>query len=379
MKAKKGLSVLLILILCIPFNTLKAQSLEETLRQLLGENAKGYVKPIVNALGVGINSGLYRKASTQTATIPLPLGFDLGIIMNVIPIPDSYMTFEYSLMENSVTFPLSTIEALIALPEDKRPDDVTLYFNEIYDNGGITETPTIASDEEGVHLTTRSEDEVYMALRTHLIEDQGMSATDVDTYLQPHIMNFLDQNLDVLAPNFPFPDGLNLSIVPTANIQANVRIPFGIELQARYIPKIKINDDLGNFTMYGAGLRKDLPVPIVDVSVGAFYQIAKVGTIIEATNINYHAEIGKSLPIISPYVGIGYDQSTIDVNYTIPAGIIPGINEEQKIALSMDGDNHLRFTGGFTLKVIPFTFINAEVAWVEDYFIATAGLGFIFK
>ncbi|HDT12064.1 MAG TPA: hypothetical protein ENO01_00250, partial [Candidatus Marinimicrobia bacterium] len=320
MELKKLLCLFIVTPLLVPITELRAQSLEESLQRMLGENARGYVQPLVTGFGAGMNSGLYRKASTATATLPLPIGIDVGLLVTASAVPESGMKFEYSMMENEIVFPLSQISLPAGIPASLRPDDVTLTFEDIYNNYGVNETPTIASDEDGVVLETRTANEVYTALKNQLVTGQGMNANDVDTYLQPYLLSFLNSNLTTIAPTFPFPDGLGLAYVPTASIQANVRIPFGIELQARYVPEYEISEEFGMFTMYGAGLRKSLPVPIVNVSVGAFYQVMKVGSIMEATNINYHVEVGRRLPIpiikITPYIGAGYDQTTINLSYT---------------------------------------------------------------
>jgi len=383
MGLKKLLCLFVVTLLLVPMTELRAQSLEESLQKMLGDNARGYVQPLVTGFGAGMNSGLYRKAATATATLPLPIGLDVGLVVTASAVPESGMKFEYSMMENEIVFPLSQISLPAFVPAGLRPDDVTLTFADIYDNGGITETPTIASDEEGVDLATRAPAEVYSALKNQLVTEQGMNANDVDTYLQPYLLSFLNSNLNSIAPAFSFPDGLGLEFVPTANIQANVRIPFGIELQARYVPEYEISEEFGMFTMYGAGLRKSLPVPIVNVSVGAFYQVMKVGSIMEATNINYHVEVGRRLPIpiikITPYIGAGYDQTTINLSYTIPAGTIPGIDEDKEMSFDLEGENNIRFNAGLTLQVIPLTYINAEVALVGDYQVATLGLGIMFK
>ena len=383
MGLKKLLCLFVVALLLVPITELRAQSLEESLQKMLGENARGYVQPLVTGFGAGMNSGLYRKASTATATLPLPIGIDIGLLVTASAVPESGMSFQYSMMENTVVFPLSQISLPAGIPASLRPDDVTLTFEDIYNNYGVNETPTIASDEDGVDLITRTPSEVYTALKYQLVTEQGMNANDVDTYLQPYLLSFLNSNLTTIAPAFSFPDGLGLAYVPTANIQANIRIPFGIELQARYVPEYEISEEFGKFTMYGAGLRKSLPVPIVNVSVGAFYQVMKVGSIMEATNINYHVEVGRRLPIpiikITPYIGAGYDQTTINLSYTIPGGTIPGIDDDKEMSFDLEGENNIRFNAGLTLQVLPLTYINAEYAIVGDYQVATIGLGIMFK
>jgi len=166
--------------------------------------------------------------------------------------------------------------------------------------------------------------------------------------------------------------------MPQANLRVRIPLlPVNLELSLRGLPEFEL-DDVGTIAIYGGGLRSSLPVPIIDVAVGAYYQLMKIGDFYEATNMNVHAELGKSLGAlgfsISPYVGAGLDQTNVTLSY----GFENVDGSTQQLEFSIDGDNSLRYTAGVTLQ-IPFLYLNAEAAQVGDYQSATLSLGVIFK
>lgn len=370
MKYFKKLFVLVV-VLFLGINMAGAQSsLESSLKMMLEKNAKGYVQPLVNGFGTAVNSGLYKKASCETGKVP-PVGFDIGIVANSAFFSGDE-SFTYDLMENTIAFPLSEVSS--ELP------DLELTFGDLYDNNGVETTPTIVSDKEGTELNPKSYDDIIDAMIVGL-ENQGV---DNPEWYKSEIENeFTEEDINNIVSPFQFPDGLDIPLAPFSAIQANVRIGIiGLEVSGRYMPEVEITEEIGKISSYGIGLRKSLPVPIVDVSIGAFYQNLGVGDILTAENWNFHAEVGKKLPVpvidIHPYVGIGMDQTDISVEYTIPAGKVPGIDEPKDLKFDISGENKFRGTAGVTLQLIPFTYLNIEGAF-GNYAAATLSLGFIFK
>ena len=270
--------------LFLGFGVIFAQSLEESLQMMLEKNAKGYTQPLITGLGTAMNSGLYKKASCETGMIPLPIGIDIGLVTNAAFLP-SDESFEYDLMENTITFPLHEINA--ELP------DLDLKFSDLYE-ADKEQTPTIASDEKGVELTQKTYSEIIDAMINEL-GNKGI--LNPDQYRAVIESQFDEDEISTLVFPFQFPDGLNIPVVPVAGLQANIRIPFGIEISARALPEVEISEEIGKFKMYGLGLRKSIPVPVVDVSAGAFYQTMQIGGFFEANNLNFHVEVGKRLPI----------------------------------------------------------------------------------
>jgi len=356
--------------LFLGFGVIFAQNLEQSLQMMLEKNAKGYTQPLITGFGTAMNSGLYKKASCETGMIPLPIGIDIGLVTSMSLIPDDDKEFEYNLMENTITLPVSEV--------NQQLPDIDLKFGDIYDADKV-KTPNIAGDEEGAKLTQKSYSEIIDAIITEL------GNNDVDNPAQYRAAiesQFSEQDISNIVTTFQFPDGLNIPVVPVAGLQANIRIPFGIEISARALPEVEMSEEIGKFKMYGLGLRKSIPVPVVDVSAGAFYQTMQIGDFFEANNLNFHAEVGKTLGLlvlkVSPYLGIGMDKTDLTLKYTIPGGSVPGLDEDKELKFDMEGENKFRTTLGLTLQVIPFTYINLESS-VGKYSSATLSAGFIFK
>jgi len=68
--------IMLSLIIVTFITVLFADTLEENLQKFDGNNAKGYLQPLANTLGTGLNSGFYNSAEVLTPFMPnLKVGF----------------------------------------------------------------------------------------------------------------------------------------------------------------------------------------------------------------------------------------------------------------------------------------------------------------
>ncbi|MCK5520955.1 MAG: hypothetical protein KAI81_07570 [Candidatus Marinimicrobia bacterium] len=343
-----------------------AQDIEETLKQLFEDNATSYMQPMVTAFGTAMNSGLYKKAKASTGLIP-PFGIDVGIVIGLAEVSEDDFYFDFKIPDNDYTINIPGAGDIAGF-------SVNLPYKDIYE---ATEVPTIAApkpeNDETVSVKPKSNADIKTAIASKLSEDE----------LQ--IFNLMNQNdLDNIInmiPAIPFPEGAGLKYGLAPMLNANIRIPFGIELSVRGLPEFELPDDLGTFSMYGGGIRKDLPVPILDVTAGAMYQIMKIGDVFSATNINVHAEVGKSLGIpgfkISPYVGAGFDRTNVNLSYTFDPDGIANNGDEQDMDFDFKGENGLRLTAGFSFQ-IPLLYIHAEVS-EGVYKAASISAGFIFK
>lgn len=366
MKKSNVLIVMLLATFC--FGILNAGDLEETLSQMAKKNAKLYVQPLVTGFGASMNSGLYKKADCTTGKLPLPIGFDVNIITSASLVPDEDLNFDYDFMDNELKIDLQTINA--SLPNQI----ITLKMSDVYTADKET-TPTVSGDEDGAIMSPKSQNEVVDAL----IAEIDPANTTLEAAYRSALNNSYSSISD-LIPVFQFPDGNNIPAIPSANIQLNVRIPFGIELGFRGVPPYKIAD-VGELKMLGFGARKSLPIPVVDVAVGGFYQTLMIGDVFEAQNINVHAEIGKTIGIpgfkFSPYLGLGMDKSTVDIAYTISAETIPGLTTDQEVSFDLEGDNKFRTNLGFSLQ-IALLHLQGEYS-IGKYQSATLNVGFTFK
>ena len=366
MQKKKIFIVMMLTVFC--FGILTAGDLEENLSLMLENNAKMYVQPLVTGFGSSMNSGLYKRAKCTTGKLPLPIGFDVNIIVSASLVPDEDLNYDYYFMDNTIDFDLGSINS--SLPDET----ISLSMSELY-TADKDETPTISGDEEGAVITPKTQSDVIDAL----IAEMDPANSTVETAYRA-ALNSSYSSISSLIPEFQFPDGSNIPAIPSTNVQLNVRIPFGIELGLRGAPPYEI-PNVGKLKMLGFGVRKNIPVPIVDVAVGGFYQILTIGDVFEAKNINVHTEIGKTLGIpgfkISPYLGVGMDKSTVDLTYTILGGTIPGNSEDQEIKFNMEGENKFRANLGFSLQ-IALLHLQGEYS-IGKYQSATLNVGLTFK
>ncbi len=361
----KWFKSLAILLLIAGFGSnLVGQDLQGSLSKFLEDNAKSYIQPVMTGFGTSMNSALYKKANCKTGLIP-PFGFDAGIAVSISVVPDADMSFVPSLTENTITFDLGS------LTSGQINQVVELPFEDLYSANQET-TPTIAAatDEKGMVLQPKSSSDIFNTLASKL------SASDADKLAL--MRSAVEQSISNTVQPFAFPDGLGASLVPAAALQANIRLPFGIEISGRGLPVEMEVPNVGKFTMYGLGVRKSLPVPIFDVTVGGMYQQLTLGDMIESTNMNYHAEIGKSLGIpgfkISPYVGAGMDNTSVTLKYDF---IDSNTGETIPINFDFKGDNGMRLNAGVSLQ-LPLLYLHAEVSQ-GTYQSASLSAGFIFK
>lgn len=89
MKTKRYHFVFVVLLTVFAFSFSAFAQLEDAIEQLEGDNTKGYLQPMVDALGANLNSGLH-----HTARVPL-LGLNLyvGVAVTGTIIPDDDLTY----------------------------------------------------------------------------------------------------------------------------------------------------------------------------------------------------------------------------------------------------------------------------------------------
>lgn len=342
------------------------------IEKLMGDNATNYVMPMVEGFSSSLNTGLYKKASVSAGKL-IPVGFDIGVVSMFTTVPEDKMDFAHNLQDFVFDFNLTS--------EGDELEDIQLTFEDIF-NASSNVTANIASSDKGAKCTLKSEDEIYNNVSQRLL-DAGVSQSVIDTK-ENSIRSFINESLSQQYDSFSFPQGLGLANVAAFALQANVRLPLiGLEVTGRYLPTLQINKDIGDFNMYGVGVRKSLPVPIIDVTAGAFLQKLQIGDIFELNTKMVHLEVGKSIGIpflfsLSPYAGIGYAMTDASLNYTIAGGSVPGLDQDKDLSYDIELDNSMILTAGVTAQIIPLTYINLEVD-KSEYMTACLKLGFILK
>jgi hypothetical protein len=173
------------------------------------------------------------------------------------------------------------------------------------------------------------------------------------------------------------PPGLNQSAVPMAYPQITFSL-MGTELLLRYLPTVKFSDE-HEISMLGVGLRHQvsqyLPLFPVDVAVQVLYNNLEITNLVESTNLAFNIHASKTFAIITPYIGLQYESSSLDLDYTYkPDAEFPEL--DQRLKVTLDGDNSFRGIIGTSLG-LGFFALNIDVGFSSQT-VLTAGLTFGF-
>jgi len=366
MRLRKSL-VISVLTLGMVFSQAKAQGgLAESIQSMLASNATLYLQPFVDAFGYNMNSGWYYRSGVHKF-----LGFDVSVKAAATMVSDNAKTFNFLLSENQITLPLaSSTNGAIA--------DLPLGFDDLY-RGSNTATATVFGAKDGGSTLTPAIDYVVDTLIHNQAISGGMNEA-VWSGLSPGIRSSVNNAVKPLA----LPNGFGVNLAPLPIVQASVGLPMGTEVSVRFFPEQDLGD-YGKFSFYGGGLRLNLdqfiPIPLfpVDITAGAFYQQMKIGDLLNATNLHYSLQVGKSINLLifglGVYVDAGMDQGSIDVSYDaiLPDGT--GGTQSVPVNFSFDAKGGVRYGAGFFIKPIPFININANYNQTADGDqIATLGL-----
>ncbi len=171
------------------------------------------------------------------------------------------------------------------------------------------------------------------------------------------------------------PGGIGLKLVPLAVPQVSLST-MNSELLVRFVPSIKINDDVGSVNLFGIGLGHSIsqyiPMFPINVAVQGVYQQLKVGSYLKATALNVNVHASKSFIFFTLYGGLGYETFSADINYSYK----PPIGTTQEISLSLKGKNNFRATAGLKLGLAIFD-LNVDYS-IGSVNVLSAGFGFSF-
>lgn len=278
---------------------------------------RAYLKPLPTGLGTGLNSGWTTKA-TPTKT----LGFSLQLRAAVAQVPSGGQSFDAS----------------------------TLGLQNVTVTGQSSST---ISGSKGSGQT---------------ISDQGGNYS------------------------FQIPGGSGFNYVPVAMVQANVGLIKSTDITVRYIPETDLGD-YGTISVIGAGFKhglnqwipggKLLPVDLsilaafsktdlngnLEFNQGADDQVVETSTNTFVVN----ALVGKSLPFISVYGGLGYQKSTFNLDILGTYDLGGGQTLQDPVSYEEDGEAGIHALAGFQLKLGPIRFFAEATA--AEYVTGNAGIG----
>jgi hypothetical protein len=348
-----------------------AVDFQEELQQLTQDNARGYIGPFATAFGTAMNSGLYHTAKPHSL-----LGFDVSLKASLLQVAEEDLTFEY--MFPHLPIP---IDPLYGVPNNT----ITVDLNQFYPD---RVRPTVFGDSkpDSIRPVTSGVD----AVLEQSLRDAGMDPAAISTLMQTAewdtMLNTISGNLSPI----PSPAGIGLDFFPWAMPQVSVGLPMKTEVLIRLLPATETIPEIGTVSFTGIGVKHNvsqyIPVPMfpVDISAQFVWQQLKIGDIVKSTHTNFNVEASKRLGLpglsFTPYVGLGFESSNIDISYTVEGSDEPDFNhdgvgdlEGQTISFNLDGDNSFRATGGLRLGLGFFT-VNADYS-AGAYNSASVGVG----
>lgn len=285
---------------------------------LARDNAPLYLAPITHGVGAALNRGTFYSAEPHGA-----FGFEVGIVAIAAWIPDADHVFTPIL-----------------------PGQVT-YRGQTYDDPYGTSappTPTVAGEGDGVVIQPGPE----------------LSAAAL----------LAGQDPSELA--LPFPQGLDVPLVPFGVVQAAVGLPGGTEVSIRGFPSVELSEDVGEIGALGFGVTHSItqylpPVPVLDLSAHLSWQSANVGDYLDADAIAYGLIAGADAGPLSAFVAALREHPDVTLGYTVsnptdnPALPTDGL----RVVVSPDLDATSRFTAGATLDLLA---LKVSAAWTSgDY------------
>lgn len=309
-----------------------------------------YMRPALQGFSTGLNSGWFTTAKPHSL-----LGFDLTFRVNAAVVPSNLSTFDLSSLALQNTRP--------ATP-------------------GNTTASTILGPKNGLPV------QIY---------DRNNPAFVLGT--------------------FSIPKGIDFGFVPSVMGQLSIGIIKNTDITLRYMPTIEPPELGVSVGMFGVGIKHDIKqwipglklIPI-DISVAAGYtslsaeadadvqpvfstrpgaqpssQWENQQLTFNATGTNVNLLVGKTLPFISAYVGVGYETSstTLKAEGNYPVDSVNNLGQPSYDAISnplnitVDGPNGARALVGARLKLMLFTFSADYV--IADMPVASFGFGISFR
>lgn len=322
---------------------------------------KNYLAPFGKGFGSSMNTGWFSSAGTHKK-----LGFDVSLNVGVSVVPTSGLTF------NVDNIGLTTLER----------------------TSGSSVTPTINGDDK------------------------------TDTELGIYFTNPINDQQELLT-EFEMPAGVGFEYVPAPMVQASVGLIKSTDVTLRFVPETDLGDDLGTVGLVGFGFKHGLNQWIpgggllpVDLSIQMGYTQLTMevpfdvdpetgadikndfavstwdnqGLDFEAKAFTFNAIVGKKLPFVSAYAGLGYETSETSIatpgSYPVTSvnNDYNGVTETQTrkieaivdpIDITIGGENSVRAFAGVQFKVAVFKiFANYTAATYSSF---NAGFGITFR
>lgn len=328
----------MLLLFCAGGATLRAQLdqptakklLEEYSLQLFGNNASGFMGPLVIVSNVGANHGFFHSASMPKKD---QLSFELSIQTVYTTVRDDERTYTGNL-------PIDPLET---------DSDILKLFKQ------LALQPAARDGKLSRQLTTAT-----------VFGGEGSKFGIPKSYL----IFVPDSQLKFLPDTLQLTNGTNQQTVVAALPQLRIGTWKNTDMLLRYVPPVTFDKNVGEFSFFGIALRHGFSNwfrrTYFDAALQVSYQHSTISNVVGTTraqldaatdmwSVNLHAS--RRFGWVEPFVGISYENlsSTGTYRFTLPANIKESIGydidpQTAHIALS---DHAFKGTVGVTAIVGP--------------------------
>jgi hypothetical protein len=268
----------------------------------------------------------------------------------------------------------------------------------------VVTVATVPSDAKSFDVSKLKLTNLELVNPTNNISQTVSGATSIGPWV-----NFKDDPSN--NPAFQLPKGAGLPFTPMPIIQAGIGLPFHTEITGRFLPSLDV-PKVGKVSLWGIGAKNEfkefipgLKMVPIDLSIFVGYTQFKSEFEIDykptqantptgyntsdfddqklALNANGYTVrllVGKTIPFLSVYVGLGYNHAVTDFglqgNYAI--GVAPNYSKVEKDPFVLNY-THSTFAGNAGLRVrLGVISINFDYT-LGKYPLYSGGLGISFR
>ena len=177
------------------------------------------------------------------------------------------------------------------------------------------------------------------------------------------------------------PPGINQSGIPVGYPQVAASF-MGTQVLLRYLPKIPLGDE-NDLSLFGIGVAHNIsqyiPLFPVDLAVQILYNNFEITNLMNLKNFAFNAHASKTFGLITPYFGLQYESTSLDLSYKIKGDSQsgdPNLRTDKDVSVTIDGSNNFRATVGAALKLAVIV-LNADFS-LSSQPVVTGGLTFEF-
>jgi hypothetical protein len=310
-----------------------SQGVEETLGSLPLSTAQEFAQPLVNAVGANLNTGWMTMApEAKISGLTLRLGLvGVGSFINGEDDVFQLLGTIFQFQENEARqLAEMSIPNWNLLPQTQQ-DAIVREIASTEFTADVNGPTVFGGDEDKLVVSTRPQ-EITVDNISYVIPGETITFDDVT--------------------------GLwDKGIFPTIVPQLSLGTFYGTQATIRYLPDIKLSDDIGTLRYFGYGIQHNPlvwfknPLP-VNVALSFFKQSLKIDDAVKVNTTAYGIQVSKTfggfLTSFTPYAGFLIESADMDVDYEYE--VFPGVTST--IQFELEGENTNRFILGFGVNLV---------------------------